>query len=292
MKDLVSLLLFVSSFSVLAGDKIDKTIDASPDGLVEIHNTRGEISISGWDKSQVSVKGTLDDLAESFVFETTGSKTIVKVKLPRNTNFRSRDGSKLTINVPKGAKVSFSGVATDLKINTIMKGVDINSVSGDVTLSDIKGRTYINNVSGELSLNNIEGSLEVSTVSGDVKAKVNSNKIVLSGVSAELNIETNQIDSATVSTVSGDAFITGALNSSGEVKMSSVSAEAVFFVRGELNATVAIETAPGGDIVNQYSEDKPKTSFINSQNLQFTSGDGTGAVRMTTVSGEVGIKVK
>ncbi len=292
MKQLTILFLLSISLTAFAGDKVDKSINVDSAGVVEVHNTRGEISILGWDKNVVSVKGTLDDLAESFVFEKQEDTVVVKVKLPRNTNFKSRDGSNLVIKVPVASKVSFSGVATDLKVNTIHNGIEINSVSGDLEIKDIKKRTYINNVSGDINLSQIEGALEVSTVSGDLKGVVSSPKIVVSGVSAEIEINANQIEFANVSNVSGDLSLRGKLSDDGELKMSSVSGEAFYYVNGELDATVKVDTAPGGNIINQVTSDKPKTSFIQSQSLKFKSGNGNAAIRMSTVSGDIGIKRK
>jgi len=292
MKQFISLFLISFSFSTLAGDKVEQSIDAQADGIVEIHNVRGKITVTGWDKNQVKVSGILDDLAEEFIFKSEGDRTIIKVKLPRNSRFHNRDGSQLTIMLPLQSKLSFSGVATDLDVSLVEGGVDINNVSGDIMVQKSKGRTYINSVSGQLKLRDITGSMEVSTVSGDLDADVNCEKVSVSGVSADLIVKLQDIESANVSNVSGDTEVFGALKNNGELKLSSVSGEAFYFVKGQLDARVAMETAPGGDIVNEYSDDKPISSFINSHNLRFTAGSGSGVIRMSTVSGNVGLKVR
>ncbi|TQV76530.1 DUF4097 domain-containing protein [Aliikangiella marina] len=290
MKKLVSLILVSLSFSAFAGDKVDKELSAPLDGVVEIHNVRGEINIIGWDQPKVTVKGTLDDLTEKFVFASKGSTTYIKVKLPKNSRHHNRDGSNLSINVPQGSEVVFSGVATDLTISKIDGGLDIKSVSGDISINETKGRTQINSISGILKLKDVVGSLEVSTISGDLDADVSCDKVRVSGVSADLKVKLDSIQSAKVSNVSGDTTISGVLNSDGELDMGSVSGTAVYVVDGELDARVVMETAPGGDIVNDYTDDKPISSFINSQNLRFTAGEGKGRVKMSTVSGDVGLK--
>ncbi|WP_444997879.1 DUF4097 family beta strand repeat-containing protein [Aliikangiella sp. IMCC44359] len=290
MRKFIALLLLSISFNALAGEKVDKTIDAEADGTVEIHNVRGKVVITGWENNQVKVSGTLDDLAEEFIFERKGSKTKIKVKLPRNSSHHSRDGSKLKIMVPTRSKVSFSGVATDLEADLIRGGIDVNSVSGDIKINNTQERTYINSVSGDLVLRDLIGRLEVSTVSGDLDAIVNCEKVNISGVSAELKVKLQKIESANVSNVSGDTHVYGRLISDGEVRLSSVSGEAIYYVDGELDAKVNIETAPGGEIINQYSDDKPVSSFINSHRLKFTAGGGNGVLNMSTVSGDIGLK--
>lgn len=292
MKKLISLFIVSFSLNILAGDKVDQSLDVKSDGFVEIHNVRGEIDIVGWSNSQVKVTGTLDDITEKFIFSTDDGHTIIKIKLPRNSHNKSRGGSNLKIMVPVASRVSFSGVATDLDVEYIDGGIDINSVSGDINVNGVKKRTYINSVSGEIELKSLEGSLEVSTVSGDLKAFADCKRVSVSGVSADINLSLRKIESAHLSTVSGDTKIIGLLVDDGELKLSTVSGDAFYHVNGELNARIAMETAPGGDITNNYSEDKPKSSFINSHSLRFTSGNGDGTIRMSTVSGNIGLKAE
>ena len=290
MKKLISLLILSISMVAIAGDKVDQSLEVEPTGKVEISNVRGEIDVTGWSKDQVKFTGTLDDLTEKFIFTSENGHTLIKVKLPRNTHNRSRDGSKLKVMVPQASKVSFSGVATDLKFLNIAGGLEVNSVSGDIELKEIKGSTYINSVSGNLVLEKLEGRLDISTVSGDLKANVDSRKLNISSVAADLAISVNQIESANISNVSGDSNISGMLNDDGELKMSSVSGEAFYHVKGELSADITMETAPGGDITNEISDHQPKSTFINSHHLRFSVGGGDATIRMTTVSGDIGIK--
>ncbi len=291
MKTLVALTLSILSVAAIAGEKVDKTLDMNATGEVEIHNNRGDIVVKGWDKNQVSVKGELDDLAEKFVFKVEGDKTYIKVVLPdRNSNSRSGKGSDLKIFVPMGVSVQFGGVATDLDFSNINGGVDISSVSGEIKISKINKRAYINSVSGDITLNDIAGKIEVSTVSGDVVAKVASKRLAISGVSSDISVKTDSIELAKLSTVSGNTKLYGKLANNGEIKLSNVSGDSYFYVQGELNARVALDTGPGGNVVNKYSDDKPTSSFIGSEKLKFTAGNGDGLVRMSTVSGEIGLK--
>jgi hypothetical protein len=290
MKQLISLFLLSFSLVSIAGDNVNKSLVVDPNGIVEIDNVRGKIDVIGWDKSEVSVVGTLDDMTEQFIFNSGEGLTIIKVKLPRNKHSKSRQGSDLKIHLPKTAKVIFTGVATDLSVSSLNAGIDINSVSGNITLKAISGRTYINSVSGAIDLSELKGSMQVSTVSGNLKAKGDCEKISISSVTADTLLNLNKINTAHLSTVSGDINISGLLQDSGELSLSSVSGNAYYHVDGVLNAQVSMETAPGGRIVNDISDDKPKSSFINSHNLRFVAGEGVGNVRMSTVSGNIGLK--
>jgi len=291
MKKLFVLVFFLFSFTAIAGEKIDKTLEVSGSGEIEIHNIRGKITLKGWNKNQVSVKGELDDLTKKFIFTTENDKTLIKVVLSEtNVHSRSGDGSNLKIFIPFNFAVQFGGVSTNLDFSGINNGVDISSVSGNVKLKKINGRVYVNSVSGNLELNTVAGNIEISTVSGDVKAKVSAKKLLVSGVSSDIMVETDLIDVAKISTVSGDAKLYGRLADEGEIRLSSVSGDSFYYIKGELNSRVILDTGPGGNVVNQYSEDKPTSSFIGSEKLKFTAGDGNGLIRMSTVSGNIGLK--
>ncbi len=275
---------------VYAGDRVEQSADASPQGVVEVHNVRGDVSIIGWQQEQVKVSGTLDDLAEEFVFATQREKTVIKVKLPKDSSYHNRDGSNLKIQVPLGSKVLFNGVATDLQIKNIQGGVEINSVSGNLEVEGVSQNLSINSVSGKIMLKAISGDMALSTVSGDLDAKIVSRKVSVSGVSANLQLNLQEIEAASISNVSGDTQLQGVLIAGGKVRMSSVSGESIYYVDDNLSAKVSIETAPGGQIVNEYNESQPQVSFIQSQQLSFDVGQANSSVKMSTVSGKVGIK--
>jgi len=291
MKNLVIILCSMWVLSSIAGEKIDKKLEVSATGLVEIHNTRGKIELQGWDKNVVNIKGELDNMTEKFVFSHSDEKTLIKVVLPKSysTSKRSR-GSKLKIFVPLQVAVQINGVSTDVEISNVQGGVEINTVSGDAELKNIAKRTYINSVSGDVNLKDIKDRIEISTVSGNVKASVSATKIAIAGVSSDITVKASSFDTAKIVTVSGDAHLHGTLLADGDVKMTNVSGDSYFHVGGELDARITLETGPGGDIVNKYSSDKPTSSFIGSESLKFTSGKGNGTVRMHTVSGSIGLR--
>ena len=282
--------LLLNSNLLLAGEKVDKELEVGNSGEIEIRNNRGKIEVKGWDENRISVKGELDDLTEKFIFKTSGDKTLIKVKLPeRSRSSLSGKGSNLKIMVPKSFGVHFGGVATDLDISNIESSVDISSVSGDVNAKSINAKLHINSVSGKIKLQDVNGTMQVSTVSGDLDAKVSSQKILVSGVSSDISIRSEDIETAQISNVSGNSKLSGSLADDGIIKMSTVSGDSYYTAQTDLNARILLDTGPGGDVVNKFSEDKPTRSFIGSEKLKITLGNGKGEIRMSTVSGEIGI---
>ncbi len=289
MKYGLILLSFVASLAWSA-NTVDETLDAEGVKSVSIHNVRGKIDVTGAEVSQVAVKGNIDEIAEEFIFRREGDSIVIKVELPKNKRMRGHSGSSLSITVPQELKVRFDGVATDIDVKNITGGVELTTVSGNVEVNNVEPSTYLNSVSGNIKVVNARGPFEVSTVSGDLTASVKSEVIEINAISADVNVVTEQVKMLKVSNVSGDVIVKGAFLKDAQAKMSCVSGETIFEVIGELNAIVNLQTGPGGDIVNTITQDKPKVSFIQDKSLRFTAGDGNGSVKMSTVSGTIGVK--
>ncbi|MFT5102166.1 MAG: tellurite resistance-related uncharacterized protein, partial [Planctomycetaceae bacterium] len=79
----VSVLLILGSVSGFAQESVQEIKNARSDGYVRINVLRGEISVEGWDKNEVSVIGTLDESMEEFIFEVKDKETVIAVKLPQ-----------------------------------------------------------------------------------------------------------------------------------------------------------------------------------------------------------------
>jgi len=272
-----------------AGEKVDQQLDADMNGVVEIDNVRGKIKILGWDKEKVSVKGELDDQTKKFIFTNDGKVTVIRIELPDRV--RRGDGSDLTIRIPKQSEVNFNGVSTDIIAEDILGGARIATVSGDIKLNKIAQQVRLTSVSGEISLKDSSGRLVASTVSGDIDIQSDSDDIELESVSADIKFKSNkEVQSLKVNTVSGEADLNCSLSKRGDVKLSSVSGDIALKLSGDVDARFNLTTAPGGEIENTLSEDKPKRSFISSQDLRFKQGEGSALVKGNTVSGQLTIK--
>ena len=109
------LLTLVFSTTVTAKTAVDQSLAVPSDALISIDNTRGEVTIIGWDQAKVTVKGDLDDLAEAFIFDLKDQQVVIEVNVPR-LDLNRGNGSNLTIQVPQESRVRFVGVSTDVEI--------------------------------------------------------------------------------------------------------------------------------------------------------------------------------
>jgi len=290
-KNLVLVALCYLPGTLLAGEFVEKSLSAQPNGIVEIHNVRGDIKVLGWDKQEVEIRGELDDLAEELIFEKQGKVTLIRVKMP-NKNVNHGDGSKLVINIPNGNRLDFSGVSTDLIIKNIDGGIDIRTVSGDVDGKNIHKQLFVTTVSGDIEFKDSSGRAKLGTVSGDIEGNLNSQGISANSVSGDVELELTEFDELSASTVSGDLKIEGKLKDDGEASLNNVSGDITLKLASKVNARANIKSGPGGSITNGLSSDKVKEIFPNQQKLQMTLGDGSGRIKIYTVSGSIRLSGK
>lgn len=275
----------VHALSARAGEAVDKTVSAKSDGLVRIENVRGRIAVEGWDRDEVSVKGTLDDETSKFIFETSGSTTTVKVETPNNLN-RGK-GSDLVVRVPAASRVRVDLVSADLSLKNLRGGIDARTVSGRMDAVDLAGRMEIETVSGSIDVTAAEGPMTVQSVSGDIKAETNAEEIDISTVSGQASVTSGKrVKEARFNSVSGDVDLSADLADGARIKGSSTSGDVRLRVNRDAGVVVELSATSGG-IKNALTSDRAQRGISGSQDLEFTMGDGAGSIELTTVSGKL-----
>ena len=218
-------LILIPALAVQAQEAIDQTRPASPDGNVTISNIAGSITVTGWDKGEVSVKGTLGRGTERLEFEGEGSSTTIRVVLPKHAH--NVEGSTLEIKVPKGSRVSVNAVSADVDVTGVTGSLDLQSVSGDIVSSGTSGEA------------------RAQTVSGDVKLKADGNRIKAKTVSGSIHVEGKSPESLEMGSVSGGIRYEGGLAPTGSFEASTVSGEIELALPASTAAEFRISTFSG-----------------------------------------------
>lgn len=287
-----SLLLFIALplaaavSTVRAGERVDETRNVPRDAVITIENTRGDVDIIGWDEAAVSVAGELDDLAEAFIFEVDGRDVRIEVRMPRR-DVNWGDGSDLKIQVPHESRVSFEGVSTDLVVESVRGGVRLHSVSGDIDVSDVEGEVMVKTVSGDVEVDDARGRARIASVSGDLELVMSVVDARVDSVSGDVEVQLREFDALFAETVSGELEVEGMLNPSGEIDLSSVSGDITLRLDPPVNATLRVRSGIGGDIYNDLNDVRPRDEFPSQQSLETTVGDGSGRIKITTVSADI-----
>jgi DUF4097 and DUF4098 domain-containing protein YvlB len=267
---------------------VDRKVAADPKGEVVISNVSGSIDVRGWDRSEVQVKGDLDEDVDRVDVETSGGRTFIKVVLPRGGH---NDGDAvLQIQVPRmssldvtttSADVNSKGVLGNLQLKTVSGDIvaeisgedaEVRSVSGDLTLrgSGKAQNIRVSSVSGSLELNNAAGKLDVVTVSGDARAHL--------GDASEINARTT----------SGDVELHARMQPDGRVSAESVSGDISLSLASAEGLNLEIESF-SGDISGCLAKDVQRVSkYGPGVRLDTRTGrDGAARVRAKTLSGDI-----
>ena len=282
----LAILTSILAPAALAGESVDKSLAAPQDAVVSINNTRGEVTVRGWDQALVSVKGELDDLAQELVFVVEDGAVTIDVIMPR-TNVNRGNGSDLVIKVPQGSRVRFSGVSTDISAENILGGRKIESGSGAIKARHIMPQLMLNAVSGDIAVEQVGGRLSASTISGGLQGKATATNVKVDTVSGSLVVELEAFDTLAARTISGRMDVSGDLNPGGELDMSTVSGEIYLAVQPGLDGKVDINGAQGSDIENDYKDVRPTTSFPSQQRLRTVLGDGSAHVSVRAVAADI-----
>jgi DUF4097 and DUF4098 domain-containing protein YvlB len=270
----------------LAQEEIDRTVQADADGQVVIKNTAGSIVVTGWDKREVQVTGTLGRDVDKFICERDGSRVRIEVKLPRRHR-GNVDDTDLVIHLPKGNEVEVSTVSADIEVNKVEGKLYLESVSGDVVAEGEPDEIEAETVSGRIELTVESDQVEAESVSGDVELVNVHGEITVETVSGDAYIEGGTIRRFRSSSVSGELEFHGSLVKDGTYSFEGHSGDIRLYLPSDVDADFDVSTF-SGDIDNEFGPYAERTSkFTPGKELRFTTGAGKARVRVETFSGDI-----
>jgi len=136
---------------------------------IKLDKIGGDISIVGWDGSDLLIKGDDDDLR----FDQTGEAVSVS------------SGSDLTLRIPKGASLEINSIGGDASIRGVLGGIEIKEIHGDLSVRDV-GALSIDTVHSDFSLRGAKGDLRIKKVHSDVSIRDVDGNVMLESVADDL----------------------------------------------------------------------------------------------------------
>ena len=138
---LAALVMAMLSAPLLAATPIAETVallDAR--GTFEASNVRGRISVTAWDRNEVSWSGSLGAGAK-LVVEKSANRVSLSVESENGSSWTGwnkgpREDSVLVIKVPASASLDLSAVSANIDVTAMRDSASIEaeSVSGEVSL--------------------------------------------------------------------------------------------------------------------------------------------------------------
>lgn len=308
---ILGLALSVFSQPLWAAESVNENLQVANNEKIYIENMRGEVEIVATSDSRFKVSGTLDEKADGYDLESKNGFTSFKVKMPNMRNYGSwddqdKEGSRLKIEVPKGAEVEFQGVNASIRVTGVQgsskistvngsvygekleKFIQLETVNGEITSVNNKGRISLNTVNGEIEDSGSEGRLSIEAVNGSIETKSSASEVSVSVVNGEADLELTKVQQLTMSSVNGslDAELKGSITP--RVEASTVSGNAKLKLDKGINAKFNLVANAGGSIKNELTSQKAdKAKYGPRRSLEFSTGNGEGSIQMNTVSGSL-----
>jgi DUF4097 and DUF4098 domain-containing protein YvlB len=183
---------------------VQKTFSVEPGGQFDLDATNGPITVSSWDRSEVSVTETIqiDEASRAEVraflddhptrYEK--SDNTVRVRGPDLDEggwWRSGDDAAYTyeVKLPRrfGATLRTSGGEVD--ISGLEGPVDGQTAGGDIAARGITGEVRLQTAGGSVALRDIDGPAEGKTSGGDVEAATVSGPLTLETAGGSIRVE-------------------------------------------------------------------------------------------------------
>lgn len=288
MKRLNAILLLGTALAMPAmAEEVDRALDAAPEGHVDVSNIAGSIAIKGWSREQVEVTGELGRNVEELIFERSGDKITVKVKVPRKS---SRGiASDLYIQVPEQNSVDVGTVSADIEIEDVFGDLKLNTVSGDIDAEAVAADVTASAVSGDIEVNGDrrEAVTRANSVSGDVMLYRLAGNVAAESVSGDIVIDEGAFDRVSMNTVNGEIIFRSELRGDGKLKAETVNGSVDIEFAGDVEGRFEIDTF-NGDIDNCFGPKAKRTSkYTPGWELEFVEGDGDARITISTLNGDV-----
>lgn len=284
------------------GQQMERTIATAPNVVVSICLASGDVTVKGWDRSEVKVVASSVTRLE---LQGGGMNPPQRVQVAASNMTKSapqeppltgvcRANTDLEINVPRGATVEIknrngdtdvSEVAEarinntngDISLNKITRGVEAKTLSGDVTITDSSGRINLMSASGDVEATNIR-AVEAGD---DFKAHSTSGDINLDDI-AQARLSAN--------TTSGTITMTGVLAQRGSYELNTFSGDVVLNIPS--NSSFRLDArSPQGEIKTDFAiksaSDNDPQNLLEGHVLTGTVGTGDATLTIQTFSGSV-----
>jgi DUF4097 and DUF4098 domain-containing protein YvlB len=289
MKKLTVFVLGLLFVAPAAAEDVDRTLDAAADGSVNISNISGSVTVDGWNRDEVQVTGELGKNVEELIVERSGSKVMIKVKVPK----RGGRGieSDLHVSIPARSSLDVGTVSADIEVSGVLGYQKLEAVSGDIETEAYEADVRAGTVSGDVQVRGRGKNAETrgNTVSGDVTFFDVAGIVDGESVSGDVTVFGGSFDRASFNTVNGDVEFTATLRDGGKLTAETVNGDVELDFEGEVSGHFDIDTF-NGDIDNCFGPKPERTSkYAPGQELNFQEGDGDARISLSTMNGDISI---
>lgn len=289
------LILSLGIGNAFAGTSINQRRAVNADARIDVSNIKGLVSVSGWDKTEVAISGTLGDGAKALAVQGDAGHLTIKVQPPDKLGWFSwgadtRMGdTTLDIKVPKAAELKIDVVSADVNLSGVAgRSLGIDSVSGKLRLDSAAKDVELDTVSGNIDLTGSADHAHLETVSGNIRARGLGGQIKFDTVSGDIDAQSATYREVNAGTVSGEITLRGKPLDSAHVDVQTMSGDVHLFLPADASTRLRASSF-SGSIRTDFGTVKEPDHGPGSS-LETSNGGGTGQVKIETFSGDIEIR--
>jgi DUF4097 and DUF4098 domain-containing protein YvlB len=290
-----AMLLLAVSGTAAAGTPISENRNVSADARIDVSNIRGQITVSGWDKSEVAITGTLGEGAKGLSVEGSGDHLTIKVQPPNKEGWFSWGAEShmgdtvLDLKVPRNAEMKIEVVSADVALSGVAgRALNVNGVSGKMRLDTDAKEVEVDSVSGNIDLTGKAERGHLETVSGNVRARGLGGQVKFETVSGDVDAENGNYREISAGTVSGDINLRGKPAKDARVDVETMSGDVHLYLPADISAQLRASTF-SGSIRSDFGSVKEEDHGPGSS-LDATIGGSDSRVTLKTFSGDIEIR--
>jgi DUF4097 and DUF4098 domain-containing protein YvlB len=266
---------------------VDQKRPAAPDGAVSIENMSGSVKVTGWDRAEVQVKGTIGDGGE-LSFDGTEKRTRIEVEAEHGNPMGIK--SDLEVFVPAGSAVDIEGFQATIVVSGVTGSVKAETVNGSLTQAGAARSVDLQSVNGAIDVTKPSGRVKAEAVNGTVTVRDASGEIEASTVNGKLLVTGGSFDRAAFETVAGGIRFEAGLSARATMSVESVSGAVDLLLPAGFGAEFSVSTF-SGEVTNELGPAAQKSSkWTPEKELSFTTGSGGARITVETLSGAVHIR--
>jgi DUF4097 and DUF4098 domain-containing protein YvlB len=324
-----ALLVAAMGSAAAAQQAINERLSTSSGGSVEVINISGSVRVTGWDRDEIQVTGTLGRGTERLDITPNGNHVEIRVVLPRETRGNVQ-GSELEVRIPARKDLIVRTVSASVEASDLSALVQAKSVSGTVRVSGAARQVIAGSTSGNVDVNasratmiqastvsgniqlrgqasenasaeSVSGSVNVAvntpevqakSVSGRVEVQGAARKLTASTVSGRLALGAGEMEYGALKTVSGDIELNGRVAREATLSIETHSGDVELRVPRDTGADFEVRTMSGA-INNEFGPVAQRVGrYGPGRELRFTNGRGGARVMVKTFSGDVTIRAR
>jgi DUF4097 and DUF4098 domain-containing protein YvlB len=278
--------VLLAPVSLAAQTTVDQKRPAAPDGAVSIENMAGSVKVTGWDKAEVQVRGTVGEGGE-LSFEGSGKRTHIEIEADHNPMGIKSD---LEVFVPAGSSVDIEGFQATISVTGVVGSVTAETVNGSITQAGAAKHVELQSVNGDVEASKATGRIKAEAVNGSVVVRDASGDLEASTVHGKLHVIGGSYDRAEIESVAGTVRFEAALTSRAALSIETVSAPVELLLPATVSAEFHVSSF-SGHITNELGPAAEKPSKWTPQTeLGFTTGSGGARITIETLSGAIEIR--